>query len=147
MIIVWVAVTINHQFGGQRSELSASQRPLLFLPSMNCPPSKRLRGLNHKVATTASFDDPFGDDEDFTQDDLDELDIIASQAITSTAAGSGLGSKPENKAVESGRPHAAEQSKPLGRATVKQSRENTLGFGSSNRGNAGMGREPLGEQT
>lgn len=52
---------------------------------MNFPPTKRLRGLDQDVATARSVDDPFGDDEDFTQDDLDEIDIIASQAITSSA--------------------------------------------------------------
>ncbi|KAG7226811.1 hypothetical protein INR49_014160 [Caranx melampygus] len=115
-------------------------------PIMNCPPTKRLRGLNHEVATTVAFDDPFGDDEDFTQDDLDEIDIIASQAISSTTAGSGLGSKPEIKPMESAKPHAAGQSKSLSRATMKQSRENTFGFSNSNRGNAGMSREPLGNK-
>ncbi|KAK2915410.1 ATR-interacting protein isoform X1 [Channa argus] len=89
---------------------------------MNCPPTKRLRGLNHEVTTAVAFDDPFGDDEDFTQDDFDEIDIIASQAITSSAG----------------------QSKPLSRATTNQSRENALVFNSSNRGNSGThGREPL----
>uniref|UniRef100_A0A672J704 Uncharacterized protein n=1 Tax=Salarias fasciatus TaxID=181472 RepID=A0A672J704_SALFA len=68
---------------------------------MNCPPTKRLRGLNQDVVT--AFDDPFGDDEDFTQDDLDEIDIIASQAITSTAVHSGIGSEAGNKAVEPSR--------------------------------------------
>uniref|UniRef100_A0A673C3Z2 Uncharacterized protein n=1 Tax=Sphaeramia orbicularis TaxID=375764 RepID=A0A673C3Z2_9TELE len=59
---------------------------------MNYPPTKRLRGLNHDVA--ANFDDPFGDDEDFSQAELDEIDIIASQAITSaTAGGAGQGSR------------------------------------------------------
>lgn len=116
---------------------------------MNCPPTKRLRGLNQDVATAVAFDDPFGDDEDFTQDDLDEIDIIASQAITSAAA-SGLGSKPGAKPMElargSARPSPAGQSKSVSRATTNQSRENTFGFGSNNRGNTGISsREPLGE--
>lgn len=118
-------------------------------PSMNCPPTKRLRGLNQDVAMAVTFDDPFGDDEDFTQDDLDEIDIIASQAITSAAA-SGLGSKPGTKPMELGRgsawPQSAGQSKPVSRATTTQSRENTFGFNSSNRGFAEVSsREPLGE--
>ncbi|KAJ8361057.1 hypothetical protein SKAU_G00175820 [Synaphobranchus kaupii] len=46
---------------------------------MECPPTKRLKGLNYGAPSTT---DPFGDDEDFTQDDLDEIDIIASQAFT-----------------------------------------------------------------
>lgn len=114
---------------------------------MNCPPTKRLRGLNQDVAMAVTFDDPFGDDEDFTQDDLDEIDIIASQAITSAAA-SGLGSKPGTKPMELGRgsawPQSTGQSKPVSRATTTQSRENTFGFNSSNRGFAEVSsREPL----
>ncbi|XP_078804023.1 ATR-interacting protein isoform X2 [Oryzias latipes] len=57
---------------------------------MSCPPSKRLRGSNPDALT--SHGDPFGDEEEFTQDDLDEIDIIASQAVT--AAAEGLGSRP-----------------------------------------------------
>ncbi|XP_029946785.1 ATR-interacting protein-like isoform X2 [Salarias fasciatus] len=110
---------------------------------MNCPPTKRLRGLNQDVVT--AFDDPFGDDEDFTQDDLDEIDIIASQAITSTAVHSGIGSEAGNKAVEpsrlSTRSTSAAQNKPPSRSTAFQSRANTFGV---NRGNAGISsREPL----
>lgn len=52
---------------------------------MAYPPSKRHRGShNEDVAGT----DTFGDDEDFTQDDLEEIDIIASQAITRDAEAS-----------------------------------------------------------
>ncbi|XP_032370704.1 ATR-interacting protein [Etheostoma spectabile] len=119
---------------------------------MNCPPTKRLRGMNQDVVTTVAFDDPFGDDMDFTQDDLDEIDIIASQAITSTAA-PGLGSKPGTKPIElargSVRPPSAGQSHSLSRTTTNHSRENTFGFSSSssNRGNAGIpSREPLGNR-
>ncbi|XP_077459570.1 ATR-interacting protein [Stigmatopora argus] len=47
---------------------------------MTCPPSKRLRGLNHDAPKSDAHQaDPFGDD--FTQDDLEEIDIMASQAI------------------------------------------------------------------
>ncbi|XP_008294055.1 ATR-interacting protein [Stegastes partitus] len=111
---------------------------------MNCPPTKRLRGLNQGVVTAAAFDDPFGDDEGFTQDDLDEIDIIASQAITSAAAGAGTASKPGTKQAEaargSTRAFSAGRSKPL--SGTSQSRENSVGF---NRGNAGTpSREPLG---
>ncbi|XP_049589129.1 ATR-interacting protein isoform X2 [Syngnathus scovelli] len=60
---------------------------------MAWPPSKRLRGPNHDVPRADPVEiDPFGDEEDFTQDDLDEIDIIASQAI-GLAAGSAFGSK------------------------------------------------------
>ncbi|XP_029985841.1 ATR-interacting protein, partial [Sphaeramia orbicularis] len=99
---------------------------------MNYPPTKRLRGLNHDVA--ANFDDPFGDDEDFSQAELDEIDIIASQAITSaTAGGAGQGSR------------AGGQNKPPSRAPANQSRGN--GFGFNNKGNSGIpSREPLGNR-
>ncbi|KAF0035576.1 hypothetical protein F2P81_013334 [Scophthalmus maximus] len=107
----------------------------LLRPQMNFPPTKRPRGLDHDVVmATSAFDDPFGDDEDFTQDDLDEIDIIASQAVTSAAAGPGIGS---------GRPSS------LSRATTKPSRQNTSGFSSSSssRGHSGTaGREPVGDR-
>lgn len=49
---------------------------------MAFPPCKRLRGLNQDLPKADPVEvDPFGDDDDFTQDDLDEIDIIASQAI------------------------------------------------------------------
>ncbi|XP_077583376.1 ATR-interacting protein [Stigmatopora nigra] len=51
---------------------------------MTCPPNKRHRGLNHDAHQA----DPFGDD--FTQDDLEEIDIMASQAINAVPSfGSG----------------------------------------------------------
>ncbi|XP_068460422.1 ATR-interacting protein isoform X2 [Clinocottus analis] len=114
---------------------------------MNFPPTKRLRGLNQDVATAMAFNDPFGDDDDFTQDDLDEIDTIASQAITAVAA-PGLGLKPGPKPMEPARgsnwPQSAGTSKSVSRATTNQSSENTVGF-SGNRGHAGMpSRERLG---
>ncbi|XP_026162399.1 ATR-interacting protein isoform X2 [Mastacembelus armatus] len=117
---------------------------------MNIPPTKRFRGLNHNVVTAVTYDDPFGDDDCFTQDDLDEIDILASQAVTSTAAGAALGSKPGTKPVELVHRSACSpcvgQSKPLNRAT-SQSRENTFGCSSSSRGNAGIpSREPFGNK-
>ncbi|KAM3834047.1 ATR-interacting protein [Diretmus argenteus] len=99
---------------------------------MDYPPTKRLKGLNHEVV--AAFSDPFGDDEDFTQDDLDEIDIIASQAVTTDAGGPGsklavggsawVGSTQQNKLF------------PLGR--TNQSRGNTEGNGGSSRGSNGQ---------
>ncbi|XP_061833599.1 ATR-interacting protein isoform X2 [Nerophis lumbriciformis] len=44
---------------------------------MTCPPSKRLRSHHSDVPKVDFFDD-----DDFTQDDLDEIDTIASQAIS-----------------------------------------------------------------
>ncbi|XP_053508639.1 ATR-interacting protein isoform X2 [Ictalurus furcatus] len=49
---------------------------------MEYPPNKRHRGLHNEDPART---DAFGDDEDFTQDDLEEIDIIASQAITRDA--------------------------------------------------------------
>ncbi|KAL7407502.1 hypothetical protein ABVT39_009609 [Epinephelus coioides] len=117
---------------------------------MNYPPTKRLRGLNQEAVTTVAFDDPFGDDEDFTQDDLDEIDIIASQANTGVTT-PGLGSKPGTKPTELARgsawPSNAGHSKSVSRATSNHSRENTFGLNSSSRGNPGIpSREPLGNR-
>lgn len=50
---------------------------------MEYPPNKRLKGERYDAPPDA---DPFGDDEDFTQADLDEIDIITSQAITDDLA-------------------------------------------------------------
>lgn len=114
---------------------------LTCLHRMNYPPTKRLRGLNQDIATGVAFDDPFGDDDSFTQDDLDEIDIIASQAFT-TATSSGPGSKPEAKTVESSAGSAA-QSRSSSRTTTNYNRENKFGFSSSNsRGTPS--RDPLG---
>ncbi|KAG7478135.1 hypothetical protein MATL_G00077080 [Megalops atlanticus] len=84
-----------------------------FIPSghwrMECPPSKRLKGMNFGAPPSA---DPFEDDEVFTQDDLDEIDIIASQACTGDVGVTGpretLGAVlpcpgPQNKAFSEGR--------------------------------------------
>jgi len=114
---------------------------------MNRPPTKRLRGLNQDVVTAVAYDDPFEGDEEFTQDDFDEIDIIATQAITSAAGGAGIRSKPGTKPNEvapgSSWSSSAGQSKPSIRASADQSKEKTFGF---NRENAGKpSREPLGE--
>lgn len=116
--------------------------------SMNCPPTKRLKRLNQDVVTAVAFDDPFGDDEEFTQDVLDEIDIIASQAITSGSAGAGtdIGSKPNESARGSSWSSSTGQRKPVSKTTTNHSRENASCFNSSNRENATIpSREPLGE--
>lgn len=116
----------------------------LLSNSMNCPPTKRLRGLNQDVVTAVPLNDPFDDDGDFTQDDLDEIDIIASQAITSTAL---PGHQPKPSARGSAWSASAGPNRSTSRATNNQSRENTFGF--SSRGKAGNhgapSREPLSE--
>nr|XP_040059917.1 ATR-interacting protein isoform X3 [Gasterosteus aculeatus aculeatus] len=111
---------------------------------MNCPPTKRHRGLNQDAVAALAFDDPFGDDDEFTQEDLDEIDIIASQAATA-AAGAGIGGKPGPRPAGPARgsnwPGAAGQSGSVSRAAGNES---ACGFGGSDRGNAGMpSREPL----
>uniref|UniRef100_A0A3Q3X6P0 ATR interacting protein n=1 Tax=Mola mola TaxID=94237 RepID=A0A3Q3X6P0_MOLML len=95
---------------------------------MTCPPTKRLRGLDHDEAMQMAFNDPFGDDEAFTQDDLDEIDIISSQAITSTPA-SGLDCKPGAKPAEL----TGGSSWSVSRAATNHS---TFGSSSSNRDDA-----------
>ncbi|XP_048813547.1 ATR-interacting protein isoform X1 [Lagopus muta] len=49
------------------------------------PPSKRPKG----PAEVGAEEDPFGDNDDFTADDLEEIDTIASQALSQDAAGRG----------------------------------------------------------
>ncbi|XP_047203407.1 ATR-interacting protein isoform X1 [Girardinichthys multiradiatus] len=99
---------------------------------MNCPPTKRLRGLNQDVVTAVAFDDPFGDDEEFTQDDLDEIDVLASQAFTSAvpAPASKPVSKPKNQALGSTLPSSLGQNN----SATNQSKENKSEI---YRGNAG----------
>ncbi|XP_037535600.1 ATR-interacting protein [Nematolebias whitei] len=103
---------------------------------MSCPPTKRLRGQNQDVVTAVAFNDTFGDDDEFTQADLDEIDIIASQAITSAGPETKPVTKPSQPAHESHRAVSAGPSKPLSRAEPSQTRESTFGV---KRGNAGLG--------
>lgn len=44
------------------------------------PPNKRYKSLVSNEQK--EMEDPFGDSDDFTADDLEEIDIIASQALT-----------------------------------------------------------------
>nr|XP_033782644.1 ATR-interacting protein [Geotrypetes seraphini]XP_033782646.1 ATR-interacting protein [Geotrypetes seraphini]XP_033782647.1 ATR-interacting protein [Geotrypetes seraphini] len=46
----------------------------------NFPPNKRYRSIEKTELKVV--EDPFGDNEDFTADDLEEIDILASQALT-----------------------------------------------------------------
>lgn len=94
---------------------------------MDGPPTKRLRGPNQEVIV--SLNDPFGDDEDFTQEDLDEIDIIASQAVTSSTV------------APPSRGSALDKPVPPGRDATNRSKENMFGFGG--RGNAS--KEAVGE--
>lgn len=54
------------------------------LPIPGHPPSKRARSFPEAAAAAAAPDpeDPFGEHGDFTADDLEELDILASQALS-----------------------------------------------------------------
>lgn len=110
---------------------------------MNGPPTKRFRGLDQDGEIAVAFDDTFGDDDEFTQADLEEIDIIASQAITSAMPEPKPAAKPSQPAHGSPWTTSAGPSKPLSRAASSHSRENTFGF---SKGKAGQPiREPLGE--
>lgn len=85
--------TISVNSSLQHSTLS------LAIHRMNYPPTKRLRGVNQDITTGSTFDDPFGDDDAFSQDDLAEIDILASQAFTSKSRSAPV-TKPVAKAVE-----------------------------------------------
>lgn len=54
-------------------------------PSTGHPPSKRARGF--PAAAVPDPEDPFGAHGDFTADDLEELDTLASQALSQCQAG------------------------------------------------------------
>lgn len=53
-------------------------------PSTGHPPSKRARGF--PAAAAPDPEDPFGAHGDFTADDLEELDTLASQALSQCPA-------------------------------------------------------------
>lgn len=57
------------------------------VPGSRRPPSKRARGLPSAAAPDP--EDPFGLHGDFTADDLEELDILASQALSQCAPAAG----------------------------------------------------------
>ncbi|XP_061748040.1 ATR-interacting protein isoform X2 [Nerophis ophidion] len=90
---------------------------------MTCPPSKRLRSHDPYVQKVDFFDD-----DDFTQDDLDEIDTIASQAISCGGPEAGERQNPGSGFRASTWPSA-----PLGREKM-----------GGKRGDLGMpSREPL----
>uniref|UniRef100_A0A5F9D4B5 ATR interacting protein n=1 Tax=Oryctolagus cuniculus TaxID=9986 RepID=A0A5F9D4B5_RABIT len=68
---------------GRRRSGPAAPRPSP-LPSTGHPPSKRARGFPEAAAPDP--EDPFGEHGDFTADDLEELDILASQALSQCPA-------------------------------------------------------------
>ncbi|KAJ8258426.1 hypothetical protein COCON_G00174380 [Conger conger] len=86
---------------------------------MEYAPRKGLKGLN----------DPFGDDEDFTQDDLDEIDIIASQAFPED-----VGVKGPKETFRAVGPHPGAQRKPV----LGVRKASALG-GSTSSGQSNMG--------
>lgn len=113
---------------------------VLHLPvdRMNYPPTKRLRGVNQDIPTGTTFDDPFGDDDAFSQADLAEIDILASQAFTSTSV-SDPATKPVAKPAETAGGSAG-KSRLLSRTSATFSRDNKFGFNKST-----PSRDPLGE--
>uniref|UniRef100_A0A1A8MLV9 ATR interacting protein n=2 Tax=Nothobranchius pienaari TaxID=704102 RepID=A0A1A8MLV9_9TELE len=101
---------------------------------MDFPPAKRLRGLDQNVVTAVPNDDTFGDDDEFTQEDLDEIDIIASQATSSA----GLASKSVTNGSNSFRGSTCPTSVIQSRTTANQS--NAFVF---NRVDGTLNKEPL----
>ncbi|KAK6320793.1 hypothetical protein J4Q44_G00077690 [Coregonus suidteri] len=90
---------------------------------MDYPPSKRLKRMSH----AAPCNDPFGDDDDFTQDDLEEIDIIASQAVNGELAEPGPSSKGTTMAMGSIGPRPGELKK-----SYSGSRQQPSGLAMSN---------------
>ncbi|XP_012736795.2 ATR-interacting protein isoform X1 [Fundulus heteroclitus] len=105
---------------------------------MNCPPTKRFRGLNQDSVTAVGLDDPFGDDDEFTQDDLDEIDVIASQAFTSAL--SAPASKPVSKPKDQARGSTWPSSPGQNRSATNQSKENKSGAYRGNAAKDGRGK-------
>ncbi|XP_039626776.1 ATR-interacting protein isoform X1 [Polypterus senegalus] len=71
------------------------------------PANKRLKGPDGEVILA----DPFGEDDDFTQDDLEEIDILASQAYT-------VLDNVTEKSTETGVPGVASCDKSVGQETA-----------------------------
>ncbi|XP_029548661.1 ATR-interacting protein [Salmo trutta] len=88
---------------------------------MAYPPRKRLKGMS----PAAPCNDPFGGDDDFTQDDLEEIDIIASQAVNGDLAGPGpssIGPRPG----ESRKPYSGSREQPSGLARSNSMRDREI---------------------
>lgn len=88
---------------------------------MAYPPRKRLKGMS----PAAPCNDPFGGDDDFTQDDLEEIDIIASQAVNGDLAGPGsssIGPRPG----ESRKPYSGSRQQPSGLARSNSMRDREI---------------------
>lgn len=109
---------------------------------MNCPPTKRLRGLNQDTTTAATFDDPFGDDA-FSQDDLAEIDILASQAFSSTSLPAPASKPVVPKPAETAGGSAG-RGRLLGRTSAILNRDGKFEFNSSN-SRSKPARDPLGK--
>ncbi|XP_061864553.1 ATR-interacting protein isoform X2 [Colius striatus] len=80
------------------------------------PPHKR-----HKSSAAAPWEgpgDPFGDGDDFTADDLEEIDILASQALSQEAAAAPRESRPQRAPGPSGA--AAAGRTPRGNSTEER---------------------------
>lgn len=75
---------VSMLYGTSCVNANSSAEPVRVYPPCNgqisCPPSKRLRSAN--ASKGKAMDEVFGDNEDFTADDLEEIDILASQAFT-----------------------------------------------------------------
>lgn len=122
--------------------LYSVQHLSLTVDRMNYPPTKRLRGVNRDIPTGTTFDDPFGGDDAFSQDDLAEIDILSSQAFTSTSFSSPA-TKPVAKPVETAGGSAG-QGRLLSRTSDTLNRDSKFGFNSSNN-RSKPSRGPLGK--
>lgn len=95
---------------------------------MAYPPRKRLK----VVSPAAPCNDPFGGDDDFTQDDLEEIDIIASQAVNGDLAGPGPSSKGTGmgpigpRPGESTKPYSGSRQQPSGLARSNSMRDREI---------------------
>lgn len=111
------------------ANVPSSKRHSLVDTRMNFPPTKRLRGLNQDIPIGTTSNDPFGDDDVFSQDDLAEIDVLTSQAFTSTSL-SGPASKPVSKPVATAG-GSVEKGKLFGKTSATFNKESNLGFNSS----------------
>ncbi|XP_039403778.1 ATR-interacting protein isoform X3 [Mauremys reevesii] len=106
-------------YGVDQAQIMASSSVYRESTSRGCignhgdgfPPNKRYKSFESKSKQT---EDPFGDSDDFTADDLEEIDVIASQALsqvleTNTLSRTTHIQKPEQNARPSITPNTTNQ--------------------------------------
>uniref|UniRef100_A0A8C4WTR8 ATR interacting protein n=1 Tax=Gopherus evgoodei TaxID=1825980 RepID=A0A8C4WTR8_9SAUR len=76
-------MSVNSLFGNKKRNSSilyeSTSRGCIGNHGDGFPPNKRYKSFESKSKQT---EDPFGDNDDFTADDLEEIDVIASQALS-----------------------------------------------------------------